>query len=115
MQLSTSLTMTLLQELSCTTRDVILCNISCNLPYNTFLNSIFYWPISRNIARQVAREILQCAMATKCIVALQQSLQIVEPDSILRNSSCNKNVVRGVTACNFDCNLCHNKIARGIW
>ena len=57
-----------------------------------FQMASFYWLLNKNIARQVARGILHCAMAKKCVAALRQSLRKVEPDSTSCNVSCNKNV-----------------------
>ena len=62
--------------------------------WELFLNSEFYWLHNRNIARQVARGMLHCAMAKKCVAALRQSLRKVEPDSTSYSASCNKNVAR---------------------
>ena len=59
---------------------------------NYFQMASFYWLLDKNIARQVARGMLHCAMAKKCVAALRQSLRKVEPDSTSCNASCNKNV-----------------------
>ena len=59
---------------------------------NYFQMASFYWLLNKNIARQVARGMLHCAMAKKCVAALRQSLRKVEPDSTSCNASCNKNV-----------------------
>ncbi len=53
--------------------------------WELFSNSEFYWLPNKNIARQVARVMLHCAMFKKCVAALRQSLRKVEPDS----TSCN--------------------------
>ena len=58
---------------------------------NYFQMASFYWLLNKNIARQVARGMLHCAMAKKCVAALRQSLRKVEPDSTSCNASCNKN------------------------
>ena len=36
----------------------------------------FYWLLNRNIARQVARGMLHCAMSKKCVAVLWESLRI---------------------------------------
>ena len=59
---------------------------------NYFQMASFYWLLNKNIARQVAKGMLHCAMAKKCVAALRQSLRKVEPDSTSCNASCNKNV-----------------------
>ena len=86
---------------------------------NYFQMASFYWLLNKNIARQVARGMLHCAMAKKCVAALRQLLGKVEPDSTSCNASCNKMlrdfmIARHVTPCNFACNLCRNKIARQV-
>ena len=87
-------------------RDVTLFNVSCNLSRNSdpramfgwvetgkyFQIASFYWLPNKNIARQVARVMLHCAMFKKCVAALRQSLRKVEPDSTSCNTCCNKNV-----------------------
>ena len=57
---------------------------------------------SQNIARQVARGVLHCAMLQKSVAALPQSLRKVELDSTKCNACCNKNVVRL-----GDCRVCY--------
>ena len=83
------------------------------------LKTYFYWLIAQNIARQVARGVLHCAMLQKSVAALPQSLRKVELDSTSCNACCSKNVARldhclFVTPCNFSCNLCRSKIARQV-
>ena len=66
------------------------------------LKPYFYWRIAQNIARQVARGVLHCAILQKSIAALPQSLRKVELDSTSCNACCNKNVARL-----DDCGVCY--------
>ena len=66
------------------------------------LKAYFYWLIAQNIARQVARGVLHCAMLKKFVAALPQSLRKVELDSTSCNACCNKNVARL-----DDCGVCY--------
>ena len=80
---------------------------------NYFQKASFYCLLNGNIARQVARGMLHCAMSKKCVAALRQSFRKVKPDSTSCNASCNKNI-----ACLYHCEacyiLCRNKIARRV-
>ena len=73
-------------------QSVTPCNVSCNFPLGTRLRlkAYFYWLIAQNIARQVARGVLHCAMLQKSVAALPQSLRKVELYSTSCNACCNK-------------------------
>ena len=58
------------------------------------LKAYFYLLIAQNIARQVARGVLHCAILQKSVAALPKSLRKVEFDSTSCNACCNKNVAR---------------------
>ena len=47
----------------------VSCNVSCNLSRGWNLCG-FHWLFNSNIARQVARGMLHCAIARKCVAAI---------------------------------------------
>ena len=85
-----------LHEQRCYTLQCFLQIVSQLVPLGTRLRlkAYFYWLIAQNIARQVARGVLHCAMLQKSVAALPQSLRKVELDSTSCNACCNKNVAR---------------------
>ena len=78
------------------------CLATCPSGDEVKVEAYFYWLIAQNIARQVARGVLHCAMLQKSVAALPQSLRKVELDSTSCNSCCNKNVARL-----DDCGVCY--------
>ena len=93
-----------LHEQRCYTLQCFLQLVSQLVPQRTRLRlkAYFYWLIAQNIARQVARGVLHCAMLQKSVAALPQSLRKVELDSTSCNACCNKNVARL-----DDCGICY--------
>ena len=88
----------------CYTLQCFLQLVSQLVPQRTRLRlkAYFYWLIAQNIARQVARGVLHCAMLKKFVAALPQSLRKVELDSTSCNACCSKNVARL-----DDCGVCY--------
>ena len=96
-----------LHEQRCYTQYTLQCFlqlVSQLVPQRTRLRlkAYFYWLIAQNVARQVARGTLHCAMLQKSVAALPQSLRKVELDSTSCNACCNKNVARL-----DDCGICY--------
>ena len=81
-----------LHEQRCYTLQCFLQLVSQLVPLGTRLRlkAYFYWLIAQNIARQVARGVLHCAMLQKSVAALPQSLRKVELYSTSCNACCNK-------------------------
>ena len=80
------------------------CLVSQLVPLGTRLRlkAYFYWLIAQNIARQVARGVLHCAMLQKSVAAFPQSLRKLKLDSTSCDVWCNKNVARF-----DDCGVCY--------
>ena len=78
------------------------CLATCPSGDEVKVEAYFYWLIAQNIARQVARGTLHCAMLQKSVAALPQSLRKLELDSTSCNACCNKNVARL-----GDCGVCY--------
>ena len=92
-----------LHEQRCYTLQCFLQLVSQLVPPGTRLRlkAYCYWVIAQNIARQVARGMLHCAMLQKSVAALPQSLRKVELNSTSCNACHNKNVARL-----DDCGVC---------